>query len=232
METNKSIEDIDAEGYVTFSEYPILGDIVSFIEENNIQAPYHLTRFNAYLLHERSRRFWQRDQWRLASPVVYLSNIPKPRTLYVVPKNFVTDGASVPCLPLLYYFFGRVGRRSATIHDWLYRQGSSHCPGSRGLRQCGDLRAVAGQRSRSSHCPGSRGLRLRASAVSGVNPSRCSSHCPGSRGLRLNLSLQHGNVALQGSSHCPGSRGLRHSPAIFTRFKLSRVLHIAPALGV
>lgn len=38
-----------------------------------------------------------------------------------VPAGFVSDGASVPRVPLLFFFFGSKGKRAAVIHDWLYR---------------------------------------------------------------------------------------------------------------
>ena len=111
---------LDNEGFATFQMFPRLHSIIKLIETQNIQAPAHLTRFNANLLHERSRRFWQREQWRLTSPVIYLSNIPYKNTLYVAPSFFVTDCSSVPFIPLVYTVLGKVGRRAATIHDLLY----------------------------------------------------------------------------------------------------------------
>ena len=33
----------------------------------------------------------------------------------------MSDGPSVPRTPILYLFFGHVGKRAAVIHDWLYR---------------------------------------------------------------------------------------------------------------
>lgn len=38
----------------------------------------------------------------------------------VVPTGFVTDGASVPRLPLAYMLFGGRARKAATLHDYLY----------------------------------------------------------------------------------------------------------------
>lgn len=37
------------------------------------------------------------------------------------PYGLVSDGPSVPRVPLLYFLFGNKGKRSAVIHDWLYR---------------------------------------------------------------------------------------------------------------
>lgn len=38
----------------------------------------------------------------------------------VVPAGFMTDGASVPRLPLAYMLFGGRARKAATLHDYLY----------------------------------------------------------------------------------------------------------------
>lgn len=38
-----------------------------------------------------------------------------------VPSGMVSDGPSVPRVPLLYWLFGHRGKRAAVIHDWLYR---------------------------------------------------------------------------------------------------------------
>jgi hypothetical protein len=39
-----------------------------------------------------------------------------------VPAGFMTDGASVPRLPMAYMLFGGRARKAATIHDWLYER--------------------------------------------------------------------------------------------------------------
>ena len=36
--------------------------------------------------------------------------------------GFVTNFASVPRLPLMYWAFGGIGDEAATLHDWLYRK--------------------------------------------------------------------------------------------------------------
>lgn len=41
----------------------------------------------------------------------------------VVPRDFVTDFASVPRIVLAYLFFGGKGKRAAVVHDWLYSGG-------------------------------------------------------------------------------------------------------------
>lgn len=38
-----------------------------------------------------------------------------------VPSSMVSDGPSVPRVPLLYLLFGNKGKRAAVVHDWLYR---------------------------------------------------------------------------------------------------------------
>lgn len=57
--------------------------------------------------------------WRLTSPLRYYSAILKRDVL--VPEGFITDFASVPRLPFIYWFAGDTARKAAVIHDWLYR---------------------------------------------------------------------------------------------------------------
>ena len=37
------------------------------------------------------------------------------------PVGFISDGPSVPRVPLLFFLFGHRGKRAAVVHDWLYR---------------------------------------------------------------------------------------------------------------
>lgn len=37
------------------------------------------------------------------------------------PYGFISDGPSVPRIPLLYFLFGHRGKRAAVLHDYLYR---------------------------------------------------------------------------------------------------------------
>ena len=37
------------------------------------------------------------------------------------PVGFISDGPSVPRVPLLYLLFGHRGKRAGVVHDWLYR---------------------------------------------------------------------------------------------------------------
>lgn len=42
-------------------------------------------------------------------------------TEIVIPRGFVTDLASVPRLPILYWFWGNRADGAAVVHDYLYR---------------------------------------------------------------------------------------------------------------
>ncbi len=55
----------------------------------------------------------------LDSPLVYDSELLN-RTI-TVPKDFYTDLASVPRVPIAYMFYGGRSHREAVIHDYLYR---------------------------------------------------------------------------------------------------------------
>jgi hypothetical protein len=59
--------------------------------------------------------------WKLVAPLVYYSETLDD--ILVAPKGFVTDFASVPRLPILYWAFGTRGNSAATIHDLMYRWG-------------------------------------------------------------------------------------------------------------
>lgn len=52
---------------------------------------------------------------------VYAEYRQKKDAILVVPKTFVSDGASVPRLPFVFWFCGGRGSRAAIVHDWLYR---------------------------------------------------------------------------------------------------------------
>jgi len=60
--------------------------------------------------------------WRLLSPLIYYSELVN--TVITVPKNFVCDFASVRRIPLIWTLWGSKAHRSATIHDYLYREGT------------------------------------------------------------------------------------------------------------
>ena len=60
------------------------------------------------------------DQYhRLAKPLVYQSGLVEDKIW--VPKGFVTDFASVPRLPVVYWIAGGRADKAACVHDYLYR---------------------------------------------------------------------------------------------------------------
>jgi hypothetical protein len=64
---------------------------------------------------------WFKNYWMLLSELAYYSALLEK--VIMVPKGFVCDMASVPKLPLLYWFFGATANGPAVLHDWLYRVG-------------------------------------------------------------------------------------------------------------
>ena len=60
--------------------------------------------------------------WVLDYPLVYASKLLND--LIVVPMGFETDFASVPRVPIAYWFWGGRAHREAIIHDALYRSDS------------------------------------------------------------------------------------------------------------
>jgi hypothetical protein len=61
-----------------------------------------------------------RGLWQLNEPIVYISAILKD-TL-AVPSGFVTDFASVPRIPGIWWIAGGLADEAAALHDWLYNQ--------------------------------------------------------------------------------------------------------------
>lgn len=59
------------------------------------------------------------DDWRLTHSLRYWSAILD--RMVVVPAGFVTDFASVPRLPFIFWFAGDTAKAPAVIHDWFYR---------------------------------------------------------------------------------------------------------------
>jgi len=57
--------------------------------------------------------------WRLLADLRYYSALLGREV--VVPKGFVTDFASVPRLPFIYWFTGGTADAPAVLHDWFYR---------------------------------------------------------------------------------------------------------------
>lgn len=74
-----------------------------------------VTKLEVELVNEQS------GVWVLSEPLVYQSAIAGGAI--VVPKGTVTDFASVPRLPLVYWLCGDVGHAAAVIHDHLYQNG-------------------------------------------------------------------------------------------------------------
>lgn len=60
-----------------------------------------------------------RASWITLQRLRYYS--PMMRARYEVPQNFVTDFASVPRLPLMYWLTGDTAHASAVLHDYLTR---------------------------------------------------------------------------------------------------------------
>lgn len=57
--------------------------------------------------------------WRLLRPLVYFSSLL--RRSIAVPSDFITDFASVPRAPIVYFLAGNTGNRAAIVHDYLCR---------------------------------------------------------------------------------------------------------------
>ena len=56
---------------------------------------------------------------KLLAPLKYQSKLLK--RIIEVPKNFITDGASVPRVPVAYMLTGGRAKRAAAVHDYLYQ---------------------------------------------------------------------------------------------------------------
>lgn len=64
----------------------------------------------------------QKDLHALLAVLIYVSTIAG--MTFAVPTGFVTDFASVPRLPLVYWLVGNIARPAAVIHDYLYATGA------------------------------------------------------------------------------------------------------------
>lgn len=62
--------------------------------------------------------WWQR-KWRLTKPLMYHS-VLLDMTI-IVQSGFMTDFASVPRIPFIWWVAGATAQRAAIIHDYLYR---------------------------------------------------------------------------------------------------------------
>lgn len=67
-----------------------------------------------------------RQLYQLDAPLRYESKLVGG--VIVVPKDFVTDMASVPKLPLTWLIAGGTANEAAVIHDWLY---TTHAVGAK-----------------------------------------------------------------------------------------------------
>ena len=63
-----------------------------------------------------------KDDWVLLDDLVYNSLLLDRQI--VVPENFITDFASVPRLPFVYWAAGGTAEAPAVLHDWFYRKGT------------------------------------------------------------------------------------------------------------
>lgn len=63
-----------------------------------------------------------RSLWQLRKPLDYTSEVADQT--FRVPEDFITDFASVPRLPLVYWLMADVGHQAAVVHDYLYRTGA------------------------------------------------------------------------------------------------------------
>jgi hypothetical protein len=62
---------------------------------------------------------WMDDgKWRLTAPLVYQSDIADQT--FTVPAGFITDYASVPRAPLVYWLCGDTSTLASVIHDAIY----------------------------------------------------------------------------------------------------------------
>jgi len=57
-------------------------------------------------------------KWRLTAPLIYQSDVAGQT--FVVPAGYVTDYASVPRAPLVYWLCGDTSTLASVVHDWLY----------------------------------------------------------------------------------------------------------------
>lgn len=79
-------------------------------------TPEFLTKLNAV----RIGTYQGRGLWQLYTPLVYASALLR-RTVSV-PKDFITDFASVPRIPGIWWIAGGMADEAAVIHDWMYNR--------------------------------------------------------------------------------------------------------------
>jgi len=57
-------------------------------------------------------------RWIVAAPLIYQSDVASQ--VFIVPRGFQTDMASVPRLPLVFLLAGDTSRAASVVHDFLY----------------------------------------------------------------------------------------------------------------
>ena len=57
-------------------------------------------------------------RWIVAVPLIYQSDVAGQ--VFIVPRGFQTDMASVPRLPLVFLLAGDTSRAASVVHDFLY----------------------------------------------------------------------------------------------------------------
>lgn len=75
-----------------------------------------LTTLTSTKVREASSR--GRAEWKLLTELAYHSRV---HGVFIVPAGFVTDFASVPRMPIAFWFAGDTAHASATLHDYLVR---------------------------------------------------------------------------------------------------------------
>lgn len=84
-------------------------------------APHFINDLDVRLVRDPVEGQTSRSLWKTISIFGYAS--PVAKQIIIVPRDFVTDFASVPRLPLVWEKFGGKFHRSALVHDYLYQSG-------------------------------------------------------------------------------------------------------------
>lgn len=80
---------------------------------------HFLSELDAKMFDEKANN--GRGKWRLDNPLVYYSKILSD--VVTVPEGFITDYASVPTLPFVYWLTGGTATTASVVHDYLYSTG-------------------------------------------------------------------------------------------------------------
>lgn len=86
-----------------------------------MSKPRFITRLVAELIEEAGDGINNGERWRLITPLVYSRSNGE---IIIVPAGFISDGASVPRVPVAYLFFGGYARKAGILHDYLLTQGT------------------------------------------------------------------------------------------------------------